>query len=84
MPNYFILRHESSFQENIEIRRVFVHPNYKIPLLYNDIAIAELGESNRFAENKEFWNNLSWYFLDSHVKIARKPVFLFGLDLGEI
>ena len=32
---------------SIEIRRVFVHPGFKFPSLYDDIAVAELGKNKR-------------------------------------
>ena len=37
------LRVNGQFEENIEIKRVYQHPFYHYPELYNDIAIAELG-----------------------------------------
>ena len=39
-----ILRDGTDSKENIEIRRVFVHPSFEFPSLYNDIAVAELGK----------------------------------------
>ncbi len=38
-----ILRDGTDSKEHIEIRRVFVHPEFTFPRLYNDIAIGELG-----------------------------------------
>ena len=38
-----LLRDDTDYKENVEIRRVFVHPEFKFPSLYNDIAVAELG-----------------------------------------
>ena len=38
-----IVRDGTIYNETIEIRRVFVHPGFKFPSLYDDIAIAELG-----------------------------------------
>ncbi len=38
-----ILRDDTDAEEHIEIRRVFVHPKFTFPQLYNDIAIGELG-----------------------------------------
>ncbi len=40
-----ILRDDTDREENIEIRRVFVHPAFGFPSLYNDIAVAELGNN---------------------------------------
>ena len=40
-----ILRHETDFEETIEIRRIFNHPEFRFPRLYNDIAIGELSKS---------------------------------------
>ena len=37
------MRDGTDFKESVEIRRVFVHPGFKFPSLYNDIAVAELG-----------------------------------------
>ncbi len=39
-----IARPETINKEIIEIRRVFVHPEFKFPGLYHDIAVAELGK----------------------------------------
>ena len=38
-----IVRDGTIYEETIEIRRVFVHPGFRFPSLYDDIAIAELG-----------------------------------------
>ena len=38
-----IVRDGTIYEEKIEIRRVFVHPGFQFPSLYDDIAIAELG-----------------------------------------
>ena len=38
-----LVRDGTHFEETIEIRRVFVHPGFKFPSLYDDIAVAELG-----------------------------------------
>ena len=38
-----IARPETINKEIIEIRRVFVHPEFVFPGLYHDIAVAELG-----------------------------------------
>ena len=37
------LRDGTQFKEVIEIKRVYQHPNYRYPLLYDDIAVLELG-----------------------------------------
>jgi hypothetical protein len=42
-----ILRSEDDIKEVFEIRRVFVHPGFTFPKLYNDIAVAELGKTER-------------------------------------
>ena len=39
------LRSNTDFAEKIEYRRTFVHPGYKPPSLYNDIAVVELGQA---------------------------------------
>ena len=39
-----LVRDGTHFEETIEIRRVFVHPGFKFPSLYDDIAVAELGK----------------------------------------
>ena len=36
-------RHGTPFEETVEIRKVYRHPNYKYPRLYNDVAVLELG-----------------------------------------
>ena len=40
-----IIRDGTIYQDQIEIRRVFKHPNFRFPSLYDDIAVAELGTS---------------------------------------
>ena len=42
-----IVRDGTIYEEKIEIRRVFVHPGFKFPSLYDDIAVAELGKNKR-------------------------------------
>ena len=37
------IRHGTPFEETIEIRKVYRHPDYKNPRLYNDVAVLELG-----------------------------------------
>jgi len=37
------LRDGTTFKEVIEIKRVYQHPNYQYPKLYDDIAVVELG-----------------------------------------
>merc|ERR550539_1197657 len=37
------LRDGTPFKELIEVKRVYQHPHYKFGLLYNDIAMIELG-----------------------------------------
>ena len=41
------MRSEDDIKEVFEIRRVFVHPGFTFPKLYNDIAVAELGKTER-------------------------------------
>ena len=36
-------RDNTEFKELIEIKRVYQHPNYNYPTLYDDIAVVELG-----------------------------------------
>ena len=37
------IRDGTPFEEVVEIKRVYKHPNYKYPNLYNDVAVLELG-----------------------------------------
>ena len=37
------LRDGTPFKEVIEAKRVYEHPHYQYPLLYNDVAMIELG-----------------------------------------
>ena len=46
------LRINGQFEENIEIKRVYQHPLYDYPELYNDIAIAELGRRIEYGFKK--------------------------------
>ena len=38
-----LIRDGTIYSEYIELRRVFVHPGFKHPSLYNDIAVGQLG-----------------------------------------
>ena len=38
-----MIRHGSLYAETIDVKRTFMHPYYKYPLNYNDIAVSELG-----------------------------------------
>ena len=38
-----MIRHGSLYAETIDVKRTFMHPYYKYPLQYNDIALSELG-----------------------------------------
>ncbi len=42
-PRSIVIRDGTPFKEDIEIKRTFVHPNFILPDLYNDIAVSELG-----------------------------------------
>lgn len=46
------VRAGTQFNESIEIKRVYKHPNYKFPLLYDDVAIIELGRRIEYDYNK--------------------------------
>ena len=37
------IRQETKHVEDVEVRHVYKHPNYRFPNLYNDIALVELG-----------------------------------------
>ena len=38
-----MIRHGTLYAETIDVKRTFMHPYYKYPLNYNDIALSELG-----------------------------------------
>ena len=38
-----IVRDNTPYREVVEIKRVYKHPNYRFPNLYNDVAVLELG-----------------------------------------
>ena len=38
-----MIRHGTDYAETIEVKRTFMHPGYRFPSSYNDIAISELG-----------------------------------------
>ena len=42
----------TSHKEVVEVKRVFKHPLYKFPTLYNDIAVIELGRRIEYNYNK--------------------------------
>ena len=50
MVNNF--RDGTPFKEVIETKRYYKHPNYQYPLLYNDIAVVELGRRIAFDYEK--------------------------------
>ena len=37
------IRHNTKFNETIEVKRIYIHPDYVFPELYNDVAVLELG-----------------------------------------
>ena len=39
----FCFRDNTNFVERIEIKRIYRHPLYKFPQLYNDMVVLELG-----------------------------------------
>ena len=41
--NVITIRDNTNNLELVEVRRVYKHPNYEYPILYNDIALVELG-----------------------------------------
>ena len=59
-----MIRHGSLYAETIDVKRTFMHPYYKYPLQYNDIALSELGrrvifdfvkyELSEYLEKKEY------------------------------
>lgn len=40
-----VIRDGSEFQDQVEVRRIFIHPRYAYPSLYNDIAVVEFGKT---------------------------------------
>ena len=46
------LRENTAFTEIVEIKRVYSHPLYTYPLLYNDVAVLELGRRVPFDYEK--------------------------------
>ena len=47
-----VIRPNTKFIETIEIKRVYIHPNYHYPSLYNDVAVLELGRRIAFDHEK--------------------------------
>jgi len=43
-PNNIKIRDHTDSEEEVEVRRVFVHPYFSHPRSYNDISISELGK----------------------------------------
>ncbi len=43
-PNTIVIRDDTGYMANYAVRRYFSHPEYRYPLLYYDIAIAELSK----------------------------------------
>ena len=50
--SYFAFRDKTGNIETIEQKRVFKHPLYKFPTLYNDVAIVELGRRIEYNYDK--------------------------------
>ena len=46
------IRENTAFTEIVEIKRVYTHPLYTYPLLYNDVAVLELGRRVPFDYEK--------------------------------
>ena len=61
---YFqVIRESTVHEEIIEVKKVYKHPDYSYPALYNDIALVELGRRIHFDFDKvfiiRFFNNKS-------------------------
>ena len=52
------LRDGTPFKESIEAKRVYQHPHYQFPLLYNDIAMIELGRRIPYDYEKVVGDNI--------------------------
>lgn len=46
------IRDNTKFKEKIEIKRIYLHPDYVFPELYNDVAVLELGRRIPFDYEK--------------------------------
>ena len=52
------IRHGTPFEETIEIRKVYRHPDYKNPRLYNDVAVLELGRRIEYDFKRSNYMNM--------------------------
>jgi len=43
-----VIRHGSKYMETIKVKRTFMHPEYRFPLGYNDVALSELSRRVMF------------------------------------
>ena len=51
-----IFRDNTEHKEVIEIKRIYKHPKYQFPELYDDIAVLELGRRIVYDYKKVSWN----------------------------
>ena len=78
-----MIRHGSLYAETIDVKRTFMHPYYKYPLNYNDIALSELGRRVIFDLEKYgdspmcLGQNIIFYFIYD-IKFDKGQVFLEG------
>ena len=43
-----MIRHGTKYMETIKVKRTFMHPEYRFPLGYNDVALSELSRRVMF------------------------------------
>ena len=54
-----VIRDNTRYKEVVEVKKVYKHPNYEYPKLYDDIAVLELGRRIVYDYEKvsQFWSD---------------------------
>ena len=58
------IRHNTKFNETIEVKRTYIHPDYVFPQLYNDVAVLELGRRIPFNYGKVMEGSINNYIIN--------------------
>jgi len=73
------VRDGTPYKEIVEVKRIYKHPLYSFPRLYNDIALLELGRRIEY-DHDRFGDSPSC--IDRNIDVANKPGKVQGHDRG--
>ena len=75
------VRDNTPYKELVEIKRVYKHPNYKVPNLYDDVAVLELGR--RVEYNFIKFGDSPTCLPENGLKVANKIATVQGYGVTE-